>query len=69
VGLGVEGRRGGDGVVSREEASVDIDLGVVEEFRRVADAVASEALGGEPIMLHLCDNRLHTIRSERLGKR
>ena len=32
MGLGVEGRRGGDGVVSREEASVDIDLGVVEEL-------------------------------------
>jgi hypothetical protein len=42
------------------------DPSVVKDFRVLTSAVAEQALGNEPVMLHLCDEDLHTLRSERI---
>jgi hypothetical protein len=42
------------------------DPSVTKNFRTIARAVSVEALGGEPVRLHLCDPELHTLRSERI---
>jgi hypothetical protein len=43
------------------------DPAVAKNFRLITQAVSVAALGGEPVMLHLCDSEFHTLRSERLA--
>ncbi|MEO8662048.1 MAG: hypothetical protein ABI693_26515, partial [Bryobacteraceae bacterium] len=40
---------------------------VAKNFRLITQAVSVAALGGEPVMLHLCDSEFHTLRSERIA--
>jgi hypothetical protein len=42
------------------------DPSVVKDFRVLARAVAEQALGNEPVMLHLCDEELQTLKRERI---
>jgi hypothetical protein len=42
------------------------DRSITKNFRLITRSVSAEALGGEPVMLHLCDPELHDLRSERV---
>jgi hypothetical protein len=41
---------------------------ITKDFRILTQAVAAQALGGAPVMMDLCDEQLHTLRSERVEK-
>lgn len=49
-----------------DEAVID-DPSVTENFRIITRALSGKILGGEPVMLHLCDVGFHTLRSERIN--
>jgi len=48
-----------------DAAHID-DPSLAKDFRVITRALSVGALGGEPVMLHLCDSEFHTLRSERI---
>jgi len=45
------------------------DPDVIDAFREMGRAIAAQALGGQPVVVHLCDNEFHTLRRERVESR
>ena len=42
---------------------------IIDAFRELSGAIAVQALGGQPVVVHLCDNELRTLRRERVESR
>ncbi|WP_447985835.1 hypothetical protein [Nitrospira sp. Nam74] len=42
------------------------DSEVFDAFSRVTRTIAHQALGGQPVVMHLCDKDFHTLKSDRI---
>ena len=42
------------------------DPEILEAFKDLTKAIATRALGGQPVVVHLCDNELRTLTRERV---
>jgi hypothetical protein len=45
------------------------DQEVIDGFRELAGAITAQALGGQPVVVHLCDSEFRTLRRERVQSR
>ena len=42
------------------------DSEIIDAFRELGGAIAVQAFGGQPVVVHLCDNEFHTLKRERV---
>ena len=48
------------------DTSQAVDSGMTSELREISQTIASEVLGGQPLVFHLCDDLFRTVQSEPL---
>ena len=42
------------------------DPEVIDAFKELGGVIAVQALGGQPVVVHLCDSEFRTLRRERV---